>query len=196
MGRMPRKSKRQQHSDRVWVQRKRLEVSTEACSSTRFQEANEQVMLSENRPEELNEDERDVPLDINDADRDCDNTLNPRTEESDGEETIDVSFSERYVDESPSDDDFVPIADAPDMMEYSKDWVSSLQRSDQQSVSILLHSLLVDKLEIPKTKAADMIGQVIGVSDRTVRDWRSLFVENDGCFLDMLQGKYVRDDVL
>jgi hypothetical protein len=74
--------------------------------------------------------------------------------------------------------------------------MASLLRDDQKSLSILLHSLLVDKLQIQKSVASETVGQIIGVSERTVREWRSVFTENDGCFPDSLQGKYVREDVL
>lgn len=97
-----------------------------------------------------------------------------------------------------SDEDFVESTqDTSSMMlSYSQDWVASLLRDDQKSLSILLHSLLVDKLQIQKSVASETVGQIIGVSERTVREWRSVFTENDGCFPDSLQGKYVQEDVL
>ena len=51
-------------------------------------------------------------------------------------------------------------------------------------------------LQFPLTKAAMPIGEVVGVSNRTVREWRSQFVINEGCFVDSEQGRYQRYGVL
>ena len=79
---------------------------------------------------------------------------------------------------------------------YSQEWVESLSRDDILLLSILLWYLLVNILQFQLTEAAKVIGTVIGKSDRTVREWRSMFIANMGEFPDTMQGKYQRDGVL
>ena len=79
---------------------------------------------------------------------------------------------------------------------YSQEWVESLDRDDLLSLSILLWYLLVNVLQFQLTEAAKLIGNVIGKSDRTVREWRATFIANEGEFPDTMQGKYQREGVL
>lgn len=46
------------------------------------------------------------------------------------------------------------------------------------------------------TEASEIIGKVVGRSDRTVREWRAVFTDNCGEFPNTLQGKYQHDGVL
>ena len=63
------------------------------------------------------------------------------------------------------------------------------------SLSLLLHSLMANDLNVKSRTADELTGRVLNESDRSVREWRSLFIKNDGCFPDTLQGKYHRDVV-
>ena len=44
--------------------------------------------------------------------------------------------------------------------------------------------------------AADCIATLVGKNERTVREWRSLFVNNEGNFPESQQDKYCREGVL
>ena len=82
------------------------------------------------------------------------------------------------------------------MVNYASEWVESLSRDDLLSLSILLWYLLVGILSFKLTYAAEVIGKVLGRSDRTIREWRVSFNANKGTFPDTMQGKYQRDGVL
>ena len=178
---MPRLSKRRQHIHRVWTKRKCLESTTEASQVIPSPAWSEEGELTNEGNMTLNEP-----------------SMNDNGDHSGEEEGISTPLpdqDENVTDETTtdSDEDFVESTqDTSSMMlSYSQDWVVSLLRDDQKSLSILLHSLLVDKLQMQKSVASETVGQIIGVSERTVREWRSVFTENDGCFPDSLQGKYV-----
>ena len=80
--------------------------------------------------------------------------------------------------------------------EFIQEWVSVLSRDDLMSLSIVLNHLLVTELGFQLTEAAKTLSKVIEKSDRTVREWRGMFVANGGTFPDTLQGKYQRSGVL
>ena len=79
---------------------------------------------------------------------------------------------------------------------HAKDWVNSLDRDDLMSLSLLLHYLIVNILGLQLTFAAKVIGDLVGKSERTVREWRGTFLCNDGSFPGSLQGKYQQTGVL
>ena len=79
---------------------------------------------------------------------------------------------------------------------FSQEWVESLSRDDTMSLSILLHKLLVHHFHIGVTESAKIIGELICFSDRTVREWRSVFLANNGVFPDTQQGRYQCSGIL
>ena len=50
--------------------------------------------------------------------------------------------------------------------------------------------------KLNNTQAAEMAAQMVNKSDRTVRQWRTNLVENDGILLESKQGRYQRTGVL
>ena len=70
--------------------------------------------------------------------------------------------------------------------------MSVLHRDDVMSLSLMLHHTFVDVCEMKKMKAAEVIGNLIGKSERTVQEWRKTFYENAGTFPDSEQGRYQR----
>ena len=72
------------------------------------------------------------------------------------------------------------------MSNYVLEWIASLSKDDRLSLSILLWHLLVGILSFKLTDAAEIIGRVLGRSDRTVREWRVTFNANGGTFPDTL----------
>ena len=115
---------------------------------------------------------------------------------SEGEE--DVNSLSDY--ESENDDDFEPeseVLDDETMIHlYSTEWINDLHRDDLMSLTIVLHHLLVTTLQFPMTRASQIIADLVGKSDRTVREWRATFLANSGSFPETLQGKYQRTGVL
>lgn len=60
----------------------------------------------------------------------------------------------------------------------------------------MLHKLLVHQLHIGSTYSSKLISELIGYSDRTVREWKSVFISNKGLFPASEQGHYQRSGVL
>ena len=60
--------------------------------------------------------------------------------------------------------------------QLAQEWVESLNRDDTMALSMLLHSLMVFRLQFSLCDSAKMIGEVLGFSDRTIREWRNIFI--------------------
>ena len=102
---------------------------------------------------------------------------------------------------SDEDEMYDPDVDDQSDMEakihrFSQEWVESLNRDDTMALSMFLHSLMVFRLQFSLSDSAKMIGELLGFSDRTIREWRSIFINNEGSFPDSEQGKYQRSGVL
>ena len=82
------------------------------------------------------------------------------------------------------------------MSQHSRDWVDDLHQDDLTYLSIVLQHLLVTELHFALTEPATIVSRVIGKTNRTIREWRSMFKANEGSFPDTLQGKYQRTGVL
>lgn len=78
---------------------------------------------------------------------------------------------------------------------YASDWMAGLDREDMMSLTITLHLLLVSKLKLKVTDAAQIIAELTGKGERAVRLWRAQCLGNNGSFPDNLQGKYQRSGV-
>lgn len=63
---------------------------------------------------------------------------------------------------------------------FYKDWVLQLDRDDHISLGLFLCFQLTENLDMGATKAAEVAGLMVGKSDKTVRDWRKHFLENNG----------------
>ena len=76
---------------------------------------------------------------------------------------------------------------------FCEEWVSQLDRDDRFSLGLFLCSQMTRHLEIKETRAAELAGLMIGKSDKTIREWRKQFYENDGVHVipESQQGKYV-----
>ena len=79
--------------------------------------------------------------------------------------------------------------------QHVEEWVSVLSRDDLMSLSLTLHHVLVNIYGVTKRNAAEMIGNLIGKNERTVREWRKFFNDNGGSFPDSEQGHYRRQGV-
>lgn len=93
------------------------------------------------------------------------------------------------------DPDADVAVDEVKMETFLENWVLSLDRDDTISLGLyLLHHLTVT-LNIPRTKAAEFAGMMMGKADRTIRQWKADYV-NHGSIPDNKQGKYQRSGVL
>ena len=97
----------------------------------------------------------------------------------------------------PSDGNYSPTEDAGEdagaaTEQFVEDWVLSLNRHDTISLALFLTFHL---LNFPSTRAAEYAAIMIGKSDRTVRQWRADFHENQA-IPDSQQGRYQRSGVL
>ena len=85
------------------------------------------------------------------------------------------------------------VHDEHNVMEnYASEWVESLSKDDLLSLSIVLWHLLVGILSFKLTSAAELIGRVVGRSDRTIREWRATFNANKGTWCWAQAKRYVR----
>ena len=74
--------------------------------------------------------------------------------------------------------------------------MSQLSRDDRYAFGVFLQNHLHETVGKSETEAAKLAGLMIGRSNRTVRDWKAQFYENDGNILESRQGKYQQSDVL
>ena len=62
--------------------------------------------------------------------------------------------------------------------QFSDEWVTSLDRTTKISLGLFVTFHLEKTLNLAKTEAAEYAAMMIGKSDRTVRKWRSKFLES------------------
>ena len=79
---------------------------------------------------------------------------------------------------------------------FCEDWVTHLGRDDRVSLGLFLTFQLTKQLNLGETKAAELAGLMIGKSDRTVREWKTHFLENNGEIPEGKQGRYQRTSVM
>ena len=116
---------------------------------------------------------------------------------AEGSSSADQESEDPVAGEEDDDDGQIDFDFVAAIAEYASEWVESLNLDDLQSLSIFLWNLLLNVLEYQLlTDAAQVIAQVIGRCNHTVRQWRKVFVVNNGSFPDSLQGKYQREGVL
>ena len=109
-----------------------------------------------------------------------DDALDTEDEEKDPTFDLDSSLKE----------DIDHVADS-----FCEDWATHLDRDDRVSLGLFLYFQLTKVLSMGETKAAEVAGMMIGKSERTIREWRSHFIEN-GEIPECKQGKYQRSGVL
>ena len=79
---------------------------------------------------------------------------------------------------------------------FCEEWVSELDRDDRVALGLFLCFQMTRHLDIKETRAAELAGMMIEKSDKTVREWRKQFFENDAVIPESKQGKYQRSGVL
>ena len=79
--------------------------------------------------------------------------------------------------------------------EFCDEWVLHLERDDKVSLAMFLCFQLAT-LGFGETQAAEMAGMMVGRSDKSVREWRTHFLNNNGQIPGNMQGKYQRSGVV
>lgn len=77
------------------------------------------------------------------------------------------------------------VSEAKIYVAHVEGWLS---RDDQMSLAITLHYALVELHDLPSNEVANLTASFLGKSERTVREWRHAFVENNGSFPESQQG--------
>ena len=81
------------------------------------------------------------------------------------------------------------------MGKFVDEWLQILGTDDMKSVAIFLCYQLVSMFSFTETKAAEYAAQMINSSDRTVGQWRSSVIDNDGVLSESKHGKHQRTSV-
>ena len=80
--------------------------------------------------------------------------------------------------------------------QFAKEWAESLNSDDTMALTMFLYSFLVFRFHFTLSNSAKLVSELLGYSDRTIREWRSIFISNEGSFPESEQGKYQRSGVL
>ena len=120
---------------------------------------------------------------------------------SDVAELLDVSIDDEEADNVVTDPSFDLHAsiknDCEHMIErFCEDWVAKLNRDDLVSLALFLCFQLTSHLNVGETKAAELVSIMINRSDKTIREWKSLFFQNEGEVAESTQGKYQRSGIV
>ena len=72
------------------------------------------------------------------------------------------------------------------------DWLVTLEKEHVQMMAMMLFDNYITRFGLLKTKAAEEVALLLGVSEKTVRRWRYDWLENQGSFSESNKGKYSR----
>lgn len=75
-------------------------------------------------------------------------------------------------------------------------WIRTLDRDDKKALAIHLCSMLVKELSFTDTKAAELTAKIINKADRTIHQWHTDLVRNNGTFPESKQGRHQHTGVL
>jgi len=79
---------------------------------------------------------------------------------------------------------------------FCDEWVAQLSRDDKYSLAIFLQYHLCKTVGKGNTEASELAGLMIGKSEKTIREWRDEFYNNDCKIPNSEQGQYRRSGVL
>lgn len=79
---------------------------------------------------------------------------------------------------------------------FCEQWVSQLDWEDRTSLGLFLCFQLKSVLGKGDIEAAELAGLITSKSDKTIRDWRSKFVESGGSIPESKQGAYQRTGIM
>ena len=77
-----------------------------------------------------------------------------------------------------------------------REWISvELERDDRKKVAVLLVQVCI-QVGLRVKEASAIAGELVGKTERTVREWRQDFFCNQGCFSEYQRGKYVCPSII
>ena len=80
--------------------------------------------------------------------------------------------------------------------ERLREWISvELERDDRTKVAVLLVQVCI-QLGLRVKEASTAAGELVGKTERTVREWRQDFFRNEGSFREYQRGKHVRQSII
>lgn len=79
---------------------------------------------------------------------------------------------------------------------FCDDWVLTLGQEDRVSLGLFICFQARNVLSFGETKAAEHAALMIGRNEKTTREWRAKFFENDGRIIQSKQGSYQRSGIL
>lgn len=82
-----------------------------------------------------------------------------------------------------------------EILEKAREEKRRRETGNRVSLGLFLCFQLTKQLDIRDIKAAELSGIMIGKSDKTVREWRTQFFENNGEIPESKQGKYQRSGI-
>ena len=87
--------------------------------------------------------------------------------------------------------------DSEHMMEkFCEDWVTHLSWEDRTSLGLFLCFQMTTVLRKGETEAAELASLISGKSDKTIRSWKTTFLESGGEIPESKQGHYQRTGIL
>ena len=90
-----------------------------------------------------------------------------------------------------------PVADPKKtLQDFAEKWVQSLDQEDKKCLAMPFCSTLVNEFSFTETRAAEFAAKIVNKSDRTVRQWRTDLISNNGTFPESKQGRYQRSGVM
>ena len=107
-----------------------------------------------------------------------------------------ASSSNAPADNSQSQTGTEPRGSHDILEQFSEEWIMSLDHDDKKSLSMFLCYNLSLHFKMKDTEAAELTAKMVHKSDRTIRQWRTDLVNNDGIMPESQQGRYQQKGVL
>ena len=76
--------------------------------------------------------------------------------------------------------------------EFYKEWIRCQSKYTIKIMALILMDTFKTHFGLTDVAAATEAGLVVGYNERSIRDWRKQFCDNEGEFHESLKGKYYR----
>ena len=104
-----------------------------------------------------------------------------------------VETSEQFHNSAEEED----IVDEKEMVnKFCNEWVESLDQDNRVSLGLFIHFQLMQYFSFTMMNAAKYAGLLVDRSERTIREWRKAFFDNNGEISESKQGRYQRTGIL
>ena len=94
-------------------------------------------------------------------------------------------------DEDSDDADYTGFSKEDAKLCY-EDWLFTLRREDTQMMAMMIYDNYIERFGLLKTAAANEVGLLLGINEKTIRRWKAEFHLKGGVFSETSQGKYSR----